>query len=312
MAVVDKYHVGKVLEMYYEYISYGGVLIYLYFARRKDAGEWVEIPVSELRESVGLTPECMRKYELLCCVMGLLEVERIYYPNDTDQEAIPMKKKYRLRQPMEPAVFKQYLKQLNIPNLNRIKHLDPEKNEKQFKALQQKLSMFFNGDDPVNQKNDIQTEQFKKRDGVDLFFIDRLFGVYGFLPEKAKVFYIYMYKEWLKRSCPHQFHIPRKSLKKTLGYGDEQVRKSMYLLAAIGLMEIKKGRYYLFKINKPLAIDELKTKIEKRLLPIESDRLSFMTPNNRLFNEDNVYYQGYMQLKNFVQNSLSFDNKKEY
>lgn len=289
--MTDKYYIYHLMELYYPYISYGGVLLYLFLARRqKCPGEWIEVTVEEFEASIELTAESIRKYEMLCGLMGLLEVEREYCPNDVLEEGVPRKKRYRVYKPMTAAKFKNHLKVLDLPNIDKIKNLRPERNKKQLKMLDRKINEFCVGKKPGIQSK-LDLKWFDKKDEVDEFNTDRLFNTYDFLSDKIKILYIYLLYKYKRSLFGPGIHIPRKEMKKNLNFGDEQIRRGMYLLCAVGLINVQKTKYYLLFINTPVTREYLGESVRKEMLPIPWQKLEFMTP--KYVNDKNRYYDEY-------------------
>lgn len=293
----DKYYINHLFDLYYPYISYGGVLLYLNLIQKLEDGQCqVEVSMSELTKDLGMSHETLHKYEILCSLMGLLQIQRVYYPNDVAKEGVPQGKIYTIYKPLSAPQFRDHVKMLSIPKLERVQHLDPSKNKRQFASLEKILNHLFRGEKPTGegQKQKLPLQPFRPGVNGDVFGVDSLFKIYTFLPKRSVIFYLYMLQQWQRRLTVGGVHISRRTLKKRLNYGDEQIRKSMYVLSAAGLMDIEKRKYYIYHLRRPRELDNLKVHISNGDLPLDRSHLEFMTPLD--VKSKNEYYDLYDML----------------
>lgn len=296
----DNFYLNRIFTSYYPFILSGGTILYIFLAMQQKKGQQhISYSMTELELKLNMSHTSIRKYELILIMMGLLKIEIEHYHMYTIDGYQIKKKHYTLYQPLAPKDFERAISAYQIPNLENVKNLLPEKETiryKQFQNIYAELcktiqKQNIQRDPQVTYKSPITYKVFKNyHQGEDIYSLQCLFNIYGFLPSKVIVFYIYILRFWLQSEwITMGVHIPRKQIKKELGYGDEQIREAMYQLCAVNLLDLQKEKYYRYFLIPPVS--DL-TQIELR--PFSA--MAFLLPKvNHLKGKYNELYDNLSQ-----------------
>lgn len=264
----DKYYINRIFECYYHFILSNGTLIYLYLAMHPQLKNGqVECSMSELELHLNMSHTTIRRYEIILILMDLLKIEAEYIDTHSPNYKVK-KKRYILYKPLGPLEFKRRISQKHIPkNLDKLdNNILPDQSTKRYQSflkIEEQLNKVADSFQSIYQYNNLEdsiNNQIFNNSQIteDIFTIEKLFKTYYFLPSKALIFYLYLYKYWLQSSNINiGLFIPRKHIKKTLGFGDTQIRESMYVLAAIHLLDIQKEKYYRYFLKPPVSKENL-------------------------------------------------------
>jgi hypothetical protein len=247
---------NRIFEYYYPFILSSGTLVYLYFAMHpKLENSKLECSMSELEVNLNMSHVSIRKYEIILVMMGLLniEVEKFNMYNNSGYEI--KKKQYTVFRPLAQEKFRAAITNKLIPSFENAAGILPAIDTAKYQELLELANQLdcIANDVPkvVVAPFAVEYVPFKKERSVDMFKIERLFSVYSFLPNKVILFYLYLWRYWVEKDIDKGIHVPRKIIKKELGYGDEQIREAMYMLTALHLLDIEKSRYYRYYLKNP-------------------------------------------------------------
>jgi len=260
----DNYYLDRIFSQYYDFILSGGTTLYLYLAMHTQTEKHtITYSVSELEVNLNMSHASIRKYEMILVMMGLLDIEVEYYNMYTLDGYQIKQKKYTLYEPLTPDEFKYAIGVHAIPCFENLRGLLPSEDTlkyQDFKEMHRHLISIAN--EKIRELPNKKVEVFSLADrpfksyqvAEDVYSINRLFDAYSFLSQKVLIFYLYLWRYWIQsENIALGMHIPRKQIKKELGYGDEQIREAMYQLCAVGLLDLQKDKYYRYYLISPLA-----------------------------------------------------------
>lgn len=260
----DNYYLDRIFSQYYEFILSGGTALYLYLAMNtQEENHTITYSVAELEVNLNMAHASIRKYEMILVMMGLLDIEVEYYHMYTLAGYQIKQKKYTLYEPLTPDEFKYAVGTHVIPSFERVKELLPSEETVKYQDFKELYNHFISiADEKIGALKtkeiavfSLMARPFKTYQPIaDVYSIKRLFDVYNFLPQKVIIFYLYLWRYWIQsEDISLGIYIPRKQIKKELGYGDEQIREAMYQLCAIGLLDLQKDKYYRYYLISPFS-----------------------------------------------------------
>lgn len=296
--IKDKYYLERIYNHYYDFILSNGTILYLFLATHLPKGtQQIKYTMQELESNLRMSHASIRKYEMILVMMGLLDIEVEYY-NMYTQEGYQIKqKKYTLYKPLRPEAFDYAIAAHKLPNLEKTLDLMPNEETQKYTYFNELYNeLLLKANIKIAQLKTKTIKEIELKHSTfshsdieeDLYSIERIFDIYHFLPQKVVVFYMYLWRYWIQSEyIDLGIHIPRKQIKKELGYGDEQIREAMFILCVVGLLDLQKKRYYRYFLAYPL--EHIK---KVNLRPISS--MYFLLPKHP--DDRYFYYKLYDQL----------------
>lgn len=293
MIMLDMYNIQDLFN-YYRYISYEGMNLYLHLCRYKPDNEgYIRIRMTDLSSILNMTPKSIRKYEIICVALGLMDVEYGYIKGGSRKD-----KRYLLYKPLGGNDLHHALSKGIYPNVERTRHMIREKDQssrlEEIDNAFKKISSYI----PKrcsDQSVEIKRTPFKKDLSMrDSFFVDLLFSSYPMLSHRSRVFYLYMRNVWMREKANFRMIRFRKLIKSELKFGDQEIREDMCILETVGLIGVMKNKYYTFTMNHPLIQRELTERVQNKELPKELWQLGLELPrDDRDFNYFKKLHQYY-------------------
>lgn len=277
--MLDMYNIHDLFN-YYPYISYEGMNLYLHLCRyRPDTEGYIRIEMKELSKILKMTPKSIRKYEIICVALGLMDVEYGYIKGGARKN-----KKYILYKPLGESQLNYALSNGIYPDIERTRHMIREKDQSSrleeldhtFKKIRSYIPKLRS-----DQQIEIKRTRFTKDTSMhDRFFVDLLFSSYPVLSHRSRVFYLYLRNVWMMEKGNFRMIRFRKLIKRELKFGDQEIREDMCILETVGLLGVMKNKYYTFVMNHPLTRKELQEKISNKELPKELWQIGLELPGD--------------------------------